>query len=239
MRGRTEAIGDWWARDRGADTARWVANYQQSLGGRQRTALLEIIKALTAETVLEVGCHCGPNLMRFATECPTLRMIGIDISPDAVTAGRAWSVARGVSDRVQFNVGRVPEALDRLPAGSADVVLSCYTLAYLAPADLDAALYAMGRVARRAVVVAEPMVFAPSEATGTRSLSGYCEWRHCYIDRQRWIGTMRDWTMRRIDLSPPVDRLNGIVVYDGSGLKPPSPGRTKTRDKGVTGAPIQ
>jgi cyclopropane fatty-acyl-phospholipid synthase-like methyltransferase len=208
MQAETIEAGDWWARPRGETAASWVKNYQLSLKARHRTAIVEIVKSLEAETVFEVGAHCGPNLVRLATEIPALRSIGVDVSAEAVNAGRSWVASLGLSDRVQLNVGRVPQCTDAVPTGSCDVVLSCYALAYLAPEDLEETLYEMGRIAAKAVVLAEPM----GHSQNTRSMSGYTEWAHDYEQAAKWCMTWRGMTITRHPVSPPVDRLNGILV---------------------------
>lgn len=212
MHAETHAAGDWWAKSRGAGAASWVQDYQGSVKRHDRTALVEILKGLEVSTLLEVGCHCGPTLVRFAQELPDLKMIGVDVNTEAITAGRAWVAAQGLSSRIQLNAGRVPEMTASVPTGSCDVVLSCYALAYIAPADLDAVLYEMGRIASKAVILAEPMTFDGAVAKGEQRLSGYREWIHDYVSAGKWIGTWHGRTANVVPLEPPVDRMNAILV---------------------------
>lgn len=217
MHAETHEAGNWWARSRGAHQSEWIATYQNSLEARHRTALVEILKPLAPTTLLEVGAHCGPNLVRFAREFPALEMLGVDINADAVRAGQGWIHSVGLSARIQLSAGRIPQAISRVPTGACDVVLSCYTLAYIAPADLDAVLYEMGRIARRAVVWAEPMTTDGPAPTAMRSLSGYSEWAHNYRDASRWIGSCQGMSWTRHPVAPPIDRLNSILVGVRSG----------------------
>lgn len=210
MHVETRQAVDWWARPR-AENSTWIQNYQNSLQGRHRTQIVEIVKGLKPATLLEVGAHCGPNLVRLAQELPKLRMIGIDVNADAITAGRAWTAQLGLSGRIQLNTGRVPEATENLPTGCCDVVLSCYALAYIAPTDIDAVLYELGRLARRAVILAEPMPGRGQPAMA-RSLSGYSEWAHDYPGAVKWIGTLNTCATTTTAIEPPIDRLNGICV---------------------------
>jgi len=147
MHAQTVEATDWWAKSRGQTTANWIANYQKSLASRHRTVLVEVLTKLGAQTVLEVGCHCGPNLIRLAEALPTASLHGIDANADAVQAGRTWVADRNLASRVQLHVGRFPDATAAIASGTYDVVLTCYALAYIAPADLDAALYECGRLA--------------------------------------------------------------------------------------------
>ena len=209
MDGQTQQAADWWARPRGDASATWIANYQQSLKSRHRDRIAEIVGELQPETLLEVGCHCGPNLVRLAQEQPTLQMIGIDANTEAIQSGRSWVAQLGLADRIQLNVGRFPDQTSLLPDGGFDVVLSCYACAYIAPTDLDAALYELGRLARRAVILAEPM----GERLDWRgALTGYSEWAHNYQTATRWLNTWRGMASRIVAVDPPVDRLAQILV---------------------------
>lgn len=211
MHTQTIEAANWWARPRGPQAREWVATYQQSLQARHRTLLVELIRGLAPESVLEVGCHCGPNLIRLCETFPNLIGSGVDANAEAIDAGRQWAFSRGLDARTEFQCGRIPEATQMLPDRAVDVVVSCYALAYVAPADLDAVLYEVGRLARHAVVLLEPMRVGP-QPTDTRSLSGYTEWAHDYQASIQWVGTLRGVTTALTPIQPPVDRLNAALV---------------------------
>ncbi len=207
----TREAAEWWARPRTETAETWIANYQRSLGIRHRVAISQIIGRLGATSVLEIGAHCGPNLLRLALDHPGLTHLhGFDVNAAAVAAGNRWAVSEQVADRVQLAVGAFPAAVESLPSASVDVVLSCYVLAYTAPEDIDAALYEVGRIARRAIVIAEPMTGGDSIAT--RMSNGYQEWTHNFERALPWIGSLRGMTAEIVPIRPPVDRLNGILV---------------------------
>lgn len=212
MHTETIEAADWWARPRGATAANWIANYQRSLQARHRDVISGLVQGLDATTLLEVGCHCGPNLMRLAQDCPALRLIGVDINEEAVSAGRQWMATAGLSSRVQLNVGRFPAVTSGIADGTFDVVLSCYALAYVAPVDLEAALCEMGRLATRAVILAEPMGLTATPVTSSRSLSGYTEWAHRYYEAFKWVSVLQGVTIRIVPIDPPVDKLNAVLV---------------------------
>lgn len=211
MHTATVEAADWWARPRGAESARWIANYQTSVGHRHRTVISEIVQELGAATLLEVGCHCGPNLIRLAQDHPTLQCCGLDANADAIAAGKLWAAKVGLTNRIELAPGRFPAATEKFPTGGFDVVLSCYSLAYIAPADLDAALYEMGRVAKHAVILAEPQVFE-GPATNRQSFGGYAEWQHPYQATVPWIATLRNRSVRVVPVVPNVDALNAVLV---------------------------
>lgn len=209
MHAATVEAAMWWARPRGDQARNWIANYQQSLQTRHRLAISEIVGQLQPGSLLEVGCHCGPNLLRLALDHPGLSLAGVDASAEAIEAGQHWMQQRAVADRVELKAGRFPEVTDTLPSGCVDVVLSCYTLAYVAPPDLDVALAEIGRLARRAVILAEPM-----HGPGRQTMGGYHEWHHDYEHSRKWIPTLRSKTVRSVAVDPKVDALTNILVFE-------------------------
>jgi ubiquinone/menaquinone biosynthesis C-methylase UbiE len=211
MHARTQEAAQWWARPRGASNADWVATYQKSLTHRHRDVIVGLVQAIPGvSTVLEVGCHCGPNLIRLAQAMPHLEQLsGVDVNADAIAAGHGWATRLGLQERIEFTVGQVPGVTERLPDRCVDVVLSCYALAYIAPPDLDAVLYEMGRIAKRAIVLAEPMPGAPPRPP---QMTDYQEWQHDYRAAAQWLSTWRGVTMELAPVSPPVDRLHSVLV---------------------------
>ncbi len=214
MHARTVEAAQWWAKSRGEQSAAWIANYQNSLTQRHRTTISQIVGELGVTSVLEVGCHCGPNLVRIAQDHPQIEQCsGFDVNAEAIQAGVQWIVAKGLTERIQLVPGRMPEASRTLPDQCVDVVLSCYALAYIAPADLDGMLWEMGRLAKRAVIIAEPMTERPT-SEGNVSMSGYNEWAHNYQAASQWINTWRGTTLTMHSVTPPVDRLRTMLVAD-------------------------
>jgi SAM-dependent methyltransferase len=214
MRVETMAAVDWWAQPRAANAAEWISAYKNSLHARHRNVIADVVKRYDASSLLEVGCHCGPNLIRLAQDIPTLTdLFGIDASQQAIDAGSSWADEAGLSGRVQMRVGRFPEGTAAMPTGCADIVLSCYTLAYLSPADLDPALFEIGRLARRVVILAEPLATGATKAL-TRTAQGYQEYAHAYGSALKWIGSFRGMTLRMVDIAPPVDFLNAVLVLE-------------------------
>lgn len=212
MHTHTQEAAEWWARPRGQENVNWITNYQRSLKNRHRNVIVETVLSLgDVRSVLEVGSHCGPNLIRLAQDCPRIEQLsGFDVNADAITAGRRWVKSLGLDERIELSEGRIPEKTQILPDGCVDVVLSCYALAYIAPEDLDAVLYEMGRLAQRAVVIAEPMSASGSEPR--RTMGGYTEWAHNYQAASRWIGTLHGCETSTRTVDPPVDRLERVFV---------------------------
>jgi ubiquinone/menaquinone biosynthesis C-methylase UbiE len=211
MHARTQEAAQWWARPRGTQNAEWVQTYQKSLTHRHRDVIVRLVQGIPGiSTVLEVGSHCGPNLIRLAQAMPHLEQLsGVDVNAEAVAGGQRWVQQLGLQDRIEFAVGQVPQATERLPDGCVDVVLSCYALAYIAPQDLDAVLYEMGRIAKKALVLAEPM---PGGQPRPPQMTDYQEWQHDYQGAAKWLATWRGCAMQLTPVSPPVDRLHSVLV---------------------------
>lgn len=211
MHAYTVETGNWWAKPR---DAAWIGNYQQSLESAQRVAIEAVVRELAPDTLFEVGSHCGPNLVRLAGAFPDLRMHGIDANADAVLAGRVWAETLKIADRVTLTCQRFPAGTYGTPTGFSDVVLSCYSLAYIAPADLDAALYEIGRLAARAVIIAEPMPIGDDRPEPIIRADGYKEWAHDYQAAIAWVGSLRNVTTRLVPIVPRVDRLSALLVVE-------------------------
>jgi len=203
----------WWARPRGPAAGQWIANYQTSLTARHRTLLVDLVKRFQPATLLEVGSHCGPNLIRLCEEMPDLSCSGVDASGEAIEAGRHWAFTKGLSERLELQCGTFPAVTSGVKSGEVDLVISCYALAYVSPSDLGDALYEVGRLATKGAVLLEPIPAGPGDVNERGwNASGYREWIHDYQDAMRWVGSMRGWACEIVPVHPPVDRLNAAMV---------------------------
>lgn len=150
--------------------------------------VMRLLPSAAGGDVLEVGCHVGTNLRVLARRQPFVRAYGVDVSPDAITFGRAefWNLPEAERPaRVDLRVGSA-QALSDLP--EMDVVFSCYALAYVAPDDLYGALSRMWTLARRGLVIAEPMVLLtdPREPAARVTRLNPCpEWAHDFARHAR------------------------------------------------------
>lgn len=213
MHAATLDAEQWWARPRGDHAQTWIANYQKSLTARHRNAISQIVGELHPTTLLEVGCHCGPNLIRLATDYPTLKCAGFDVNQEAITAGLKWAADAHLGDRIGLKAACFPEATETLPNNCVDVVLTCYAIgAYMAKDDLIPALYELGRLAKHAVILAEPMITGQTQSKQT--MNGYIEWHHDYQDAIKWVTTLNRRRQRVVPVSPPVDSLSAILVLE-------------------------
>jgi ubiquinone/menaquinone biosynthesis C-methylase UbiE len=180
-----------------------VAAYRGSESEPHRGWALEAVQSLAPPTavVLEVGCHCGPLLRRLGRAGYLAH--GLDIN--------AGAVAAAIADGLFASVGAVPGTLDRYGDQEVDVVVTSYCLAYIAPKDLPEVLAEMVRIARRGVVIVEPMAGA-GVAERTTEQGSYTEWRHDYFlafDKVTRIKTPLTLTRRACG---PHAGINGVVI---------------------------
>lgn len=204
-----EATAFWTHLDR-VSGPEWCQTYMQSVDQPHRQVILGCLHALPRfETVLEVGCHAGPNLRLMRTAFPEVRLAGIELSEQATACARRMFLG---DDHVIIHQGNLLDWLPRLPSDSVDVLLSCYTLAYVAPEDLPALAAEMLRVARVGIVLAEPMGWVTRHGGRVAGLH-YAEWVHDYFGLfwslvgRRNGATFTSWIVR-----PPVDRLDGVLT---------------------------
>jgi hypothetical protein len=133
---------------------------------------------------------------------PQARLGGCDVNQEAVDHARqCWPGVR---------CGAFPAVSASLPAGAVDVVLSCYALAYVSPEDLGAALDEASRLARKAVILCEPMSW--DGRTGIREDGAYAEWMHPYIHRLMTRPSYLGWTATGQMVSYDSNRLTGLIV---------------------------
>ncbi|MBI2938156.1 MAG: class I SAM-dependent methyltransferase [Thaumarchaeota archaeon] len=105
------------------------------------------------QSLLEVGCGNGPNLLLLAKAFPEAVFRGVDINPNFVKSGTKWFKENGVSN-VNLLVGKADD-LAGLPDKSFDIVLTDAVLIYVGPDKIRKVLTDAVRIARRAVILVE------------------------------------------------------------------------------------
>jgi SAM-dependent methyltransferase len=180
----------------------WAERYWRDVDAPHRDALVDAVAELYPfRSLLEVGCNAGPNLRRFAARWPDVTYHGLDPNAQAL----AMAYTHGVP--AYLKVGAVPIALSMLPV--VDVVVTCYTLAYVAPEDLPRTLAGLWAKASRGMVLAEPMVVGDSVIVGDGP-----EWAHDYateITRQGW--PLARFVRRPV---PRADRLDSLLLLEAA-----------------------
>jgi SAM-dependent methyltransferase len=164
----TDDLASDWA-SRGSE--QWLQGYRDSWDRPHRHLLVGCVARFEPlSSVLELGCHAGPNLRLLARRFPDARIIGIDVNLPAIEEAR-----RSLADcaNVTASHGDLRGELARLEDDAVDCVVSCFALAYVDPHEIGAVLGEAWRVARKALIVLEPHP-GPGQAAEP---SG---WRHEY-----------------------------------------------------------
>ena len=104
----------------------------------------EIIALTGADSVLEVGCNFGANLLALRTVKPSMNLLGLDVNESALKeAGRLG---------LQHILGRVQ---DRTNTPAFDLVFTCGMLIHVPPTDLGSTMTEIVNLSRRWVLAVE------------------------------------------------------------------------------------
>lgn len=180
-----------WLQSRGDRTAAWVDHYWNSSDRSYRDLVVDVVGQITpSRTILEIGSHCGPNLVQLVAANGSRECTGVDYSAAAVAGGRQRIRKAGLSKAITLVCARWPDYSAGLDDRAFDVALSVYTLAYFSPEEILSAVGEMARVARY-VVLLEPA------GEGQQVQPADCvEWRHDYgaiatqLGRPHRVGVM-------------------------------------------------
>jgi hypothetical protein len=131
----------------------------------------------------------------------------MDIHPAALKYGQdaaraeGWSWAGYCGDLRDLHL---------LGPAVADVVLSCYALAYLDPRDIDAVLAAALACATTALILCEPGEGTSPEVYLPPGPTNVAEYQYDYRTR---LEAIPGWTsMQAVPITPPHGRLNAVLT---------------------------
>jgi len=128
------------------------------------------------ESILEVGCNAGQNLVVIGKRYPGKRLYGIDISARAIKVATTILQSERIDNAVVC-VGRA-DNLRRFADKSVDVVLTDATLMYVGPDKITRAISEMARIARRGLIFNEWHLFG--EHSAGPSVWHNAHWVHDY-----------------------------------------------------------
>lgn len=155
-----------------------AATYWNTRGAGYRGLLAAMLRPFAPFTsVLEVGCHSGPNLWAIRQQFPHAHLLGLEPSEPCAKFAQVAAVREAMDrmsppERLDFEQaaerkGEVPSVgvdvfVGTAPEGLAvfhgiDVVVTCYTLAYLGTPELERTLAEIVRIAKRGLLIVEPM----------------------------------------------------------------------------------
>jgi len=150
----------WWAtRDQQTSSA---PGFWESRTNPLRTEIGKVVASLDAKSILEVGCHAGMNLWSAAQFRKWEKIAGTEISPTVLDFTRKTlptAVGQGV-DLYEGSADALP-----FPDDSFDVVLSSVMLVCVGPEEIEQVLSEICRVARKWIVLVEPLEIDPRFAT--------------------------------------------------------------------------
>lgn len=170
--------------------------------------MLEALRAFPRfEFLREVGCCAGTNLRLIREAFPWVVLEGTEISIEAATFAQD-KFANDAQTRVVCTDMYMDAPLweDR----EVDVTMSCYTLAYVPPDDLDDILWHMLRASSVGVLIIEP-----THGEIGQLPHGYTTvWRHDYSEA---ISRIMALDPRRADLSvgfisPSIEDCDGLTM---------------------------
>jgi methyltransferase family protein len=164
----------------------------------QQFHLLNHFKSIT-----EVGAQVGTNIRLLRRAFPWATVTGIELNPSAVAFARKQFADDSMVTFVQGGL------TDPTPLPPTDVILTCYSLAYVAGEDILIALKRLLAAARVGLVIAEPQrQFISQLVPGLH----FPEWMHPFdaLLAAELAGRRGKLIVRKVD--PPVDRLNMIVT---------------------------
>jgi SAM-dependent methyltransferase len=167
----------------------WARSSVEETPHPHRRLLLEKIKKINPDRVLEFGCGSGANLLAIAEKFPSIKEIfGIDINKDAVKIGNLLLAGRGYSNaRIIFgNVGVLSKIADK----SYDLVFSDAVLIYIAADDIQKVVSEMIRIAKKKIILIE----RHSENKSARGEYDGNLWTRNYRNLLREIGQSAEFT---------------------------------------------
>ena len=147
---------DWGHRRSGEE---WVRGFWDSRDHSHRAFLIKRISNFSPNSILEIGCNCGPNLYLLAKKFPDAEIIGIDINPLACQKGNEWLMEEGISN-VELLEGKADE-LGQFHDRSFDVVFTDGVLIYIGPDKIKKVMNEMIRLTRKALILMEFHSFEP------------------------------------------------------------------------------
>ena len=185
----------------------WVGRYWDDYRSPRRDMLVEAVRATfgAPASVLDVGCNAGPNLRRVHEEFPACALAGFDVNVEAIEYARSRFAETGTA--ADLWVGTFDDELSRLGSDGFDLVISSFALAYVPPRDMPRILGHCVRIARRGLVLAEPLPFDAKRPEGV--LSGTPDWRHDYSRLLADLGVAR---VETADAPEPGHQWSGLVV---------------------------
>lgn len=195
-------------RDRGAlSWARVLPTYWAATGQAHRAALIAALRKLPRfESLRELGSCAGTNIKMIREAFPWCAVEGVELSYEAATFSQ---LQFGADPYVRIVCNDMMDEQQHWEPQDVDVTVSCYTLAYVAPEELEDFLLAMVNASKVGMVIIEPQY----GEIGRVPNKNLCEWRHDYtkaLDKVMY-NSGRKAMMSAEKLNEPVEICDGIM----------------------------
>lgn len=133
---------------------KWANEYLQSTNHPHREQIAtEVSSCYPFESVLEIGCNSGPNLLLLAQKYPQVNFSGVDINASAISVGNRHIKGHNIKN-ISLLTGKAG-SLDLLKDKSVDVVFTDAVLMFVGQDKITSALKEMGRIARKSIILNE------------------------------------------------------------------------------------
>jgi len=139
----TQQHKDYWA-NRKID---WNQSYLSTWNHPHRQLIVAALKSIGWTSLWEVGCACGPNLVKITKEFQGKQLGGSDVNPDAI------ALAEETFKGARFHVESAEDLL--LSDKSVDVVLSDASLIYIGPQKIHKVMNELTRISRNHILLCE------------------------------------------------------------------------------------
>jgi hypothetical protein len=194
----------WW-RVRDQTDAGLSDFYWQSRNAPARRAIAETVAALDGNSLVEIGCHAGPNLWAIGQMRSFERLAGTDLSRTVLHEARQRLAGAGLAAEL------AEAAADALPFAdkSFDICLTSVTLVCVGPEAIESSLDEIVRITRTWLVLCEPWSDAPEDRPDYYPNTTY--WIRNY--RARLRGRAELVSVRRLPPAEHIGHLNSISIY--------------------------
>lgn len=124
----------------------WITEYWNSQSHPHRDSIINALKGIKFESLLEIGCSCGPNLARILKDFPNVKLSGIDTNNDLILKGKKEL------PNVHFKTGDIRNVN---LSGIYDVILVDAVLMYISAKEITKVLRKINRASRRMVIIVD------------------------------------------------------------------------------------
>jgi len=167
----TDSVKDW----RNDGNLNWIEEYWKSKEHPHRKLIIKELKKLGPfESLLEIGCNCGPNIFLIKKEFPTTKIIGIDINRPSLIEGMSKFPKEFFKNSGMF-YQNLEKGINCAPKYF-DIILSDAVLMYVNPEKIRHVIEEMIRVTKKAIIFCEWQI--PDNRLGEKV---YGHWARDYV----------------------------------------------------------